>query len=450
MTIKLYKKLMLSNSIYYGHNYINCMQSDFQQAFINIFGNNSKSAEGENISYEDLYLINSSRIVDNNQDINANNNQGINNNNNQGINNNGNNIDNNLINSINFGNHINIHNNQVINNTNNIQRIITNNIQRIITNNNQDINDNVNNIDNNLINKINFGNLINRPNNKMINTNNKKKISNTNNIKMINTNNIKNDNINFGNLINISNKQVINNTNNIQKINTNNIKINKINFGNIINIPNIQDIKNEKTFLNKKRKNVSKKPRNADIVCKIFTNCNKYLIDYLNYLLPYEAHNYDRFIKIKPVYNLNIKKCKEYFSTMKVCDVIPNMSTSITTRDQEQNQKLYNDIMEIQGDVAYDDIKYILCMTFEKFYYKIYICKKEDGTYDKISPFSNFIKNLKKNEDYKDHIKKVGYDIDNLFKKIKFRNNTKKKSNKSLIQKSNIKCKSIKNKKSKR
>ena len=26
MAIKLYKKLLLANSIYYGHNYINCME----------------------------------------------------------------------------------------------------------------------------------------------------------------------------------------------------------------------------------------------------------------------------------------------------------------------------------------------------------------------------------------------------------------------------------------
>ena len=61
MTIKLYKKLMLANSIYYGHNYINCMdgynqECNFQKAFINNFVNGSKSAEGENSFDERVYF----------------------------------------------------------------------------------------------------------------------------------------------------------------------------------------------------------------------------------------------------------------------------------------------------------------------------------------------------------------------------------------------------------
>ena len=74
MVIKLYKNLFLANSIYYGHNYINCMNSDKQES------NTQEANIKDDSSFDRNNNINFGNIINinNNQDINITNN--INNN----------------------------------------------------------------------------------------------------------------------------------------------------------------------------------------------------------------------------------------------------------------------------------------------------------------------------------------------------------------------------------
>ena len=189
---------------------------------------------------------------------------------------------------------------------------------------------------------------------------------------------------------------------------------------NLINIHDNQDVKKEKIFLGKKRKDIPKKLSNVYIINKIFTNYKEFLIEYLNELLK-KAYSFRRFTEIK-TQNLSASyEYKEYL-TSKVCDVIKKTSTKFTkSLKKNKNENLYNTIIRSNYDNRYYDIKRIFNMTIEEFYNKYYICKTENGTYDENSPFSNFIKNLEKDEDYKDQIKEGGYNIDKLIEKIKIK-----------------------------
>ena len=400
MAIKLYKKLLLVNSIYYGHNYINCCESDSDSDKQNLIGNIFQS-------YEEISIFDDSEVYFCkifNLDINdTTNNKDINN----------------------------VINNKDIDNTNNNQNInnVINNKDIDNTNNNKYINNTINR----KINSLQYKNISSFKENNFFNNNNNKQIDNNDN----NIDNNKNNNKNNDNNINLQKNICSYNEFNLQ---CNNIECEK-------NVVNIKNEKIKKTFQNNKYKNASKNINNnhsvgnkkktkralsnVEIFDKVFTDCNRFLINCLNKLLPHKTYSYNKFIKISILHNSTIDVYKKYF-TSKVCDVIKKTSTKITNCFPMHNQNLYEEIMKKQGDKNYNEIINILNMSIKEFYHKNYICEKNDGSYDKNSPFSNFIEKYKGD---KSRFKEVVSNTDVLIEKIKSRNRTNKKSNKSLIKK---------------
>jgi len=77
MAIKLYKKLFLANSIYYGHNYINCMEYEYDDETLKNYVNNEFEADSFLKNYMEEKSYNEKESIDNGEQyfiVNKNNN----------------------------------------------------------------------------------------------------------------------------------------------------------------------------------------------------------------------------------------------------------------------------------------------------------------------------------------------------------------------------------------
>ena len=119
MAIKLYKKLFLANSIYYGHNYINCIDDS---SFYDRLYFHKNDIQNEN-SYKQNNNNTGSNVVNSDNNLINNNGDNVNLYNNTGSN--VVNSDNNLIN--NSGYNVNLYNNAGSNIVNSVNNLINNN-----------------------------------------------------------------------------------------------------------------------------------------------------------------------------------------------------------------------------------------------------------------------------------------------------------------------------------